>query len=107
MSGDVAFEKVNEAKASMDHIYNQPDPRAYFRELKKLYYRIPGSAKLSEDGHAASAGFFFPVLRAIFPHKIWVVSVLWVGIPKRFIQPLFQLFVHVSLASLSTCHGRL
>lgn len=45
MSGDVAFEKVNEVKASMDHIYNQPDPRAYFRELKKLNYRIPGSAK--------------------------------------------------------------
>ncbi len=45
MSGDAAFEDINEAKASMDHIYNQPDPRAYFRELRKLGYVIPGLAK--------------------------------------------------------------
>ena len=45
MTGDVAFEEINEAKANMDHIYNQPDPRAYFRELKKLGYAIPGIAK--------------------------------------------------------------
>ena len=36
MSGNAAFEEINEAKANMDHIYDQPDPRAYFRELRKL-----------------------------------------------------------------------
>ena len=45
MSGDTAFEEINEAKANMDHIYDQPDPRAYFRELRKLDYVIPGLAK--------------------------------------------------------------
>ncbi len=45
MSGDTAFEEINEAKANMDHIYDQPDPRAYFRELRKLGYAIPGAAK--------------------------------------------------------------
>ena len=45
MSGDDLFEEINEAKAEMDHIYNQPDPRAYFSELRKLGYRIPGTAK--------------------------------------------------------------
>jgi SAM-dependent methyltransferase len=29
----------------MDYIYDQPDPRAYFRELKKLDYAIPSGAK--------------------------------------------------------------
>jgi predicted TPR repeat methyltransferase len=29
----------------MDNIYDQPDPRAYFRELKKLGYAIPDAAK--------------------------------------------------------------
>jgi len=42
---DVVFEEINEAKANMDQIYNQPDPRAYFNELKKLGYAIPGAAK--------------------------------------------------------------
>ena len=45
MTGDADFEEINEAKASMDHIYNQRDPRAYFRELTKLEYAIPGRAK--------------------------------------------------------------
>lgn len=45
MSSDAAFEEINEAKANMDHIYDQPDPRAYFRELRKLGYVIPGLAK--------------------------------------------------------------
>ena len=45
MSDDAAFDHINEAKANMDHIYNQPDPRAYFRELRKLGYTIPGLAK--------------------------------------------------------------
>ncbi len=45
MTGDAVFEEINEAKATMDHIYNQHDPRAYFRELTKLEYAIPGCAK--------------------------------------------------------------
>jgi hypothetical protein len=45
MTDDADFEEINEAKANMDHIYNQSDPRAYFRELKKLGYAIPGIAK--------------------------------------------------------------
>ncbi len=45
MTDDGAFEEINEAKFNMDHIYNQPDPRSYFRELKKFDYSIPGTAK--------------------------------------------------------------
>ena len=45
MSGDPAFEDINEVKADMDHIYNQFDPRAYFHELNKLDYAIPDTAK--------------------------------------------------------------
>lgn len=45
MMSDAAFEDINEAKADMDHIYDQSDPRTYFRELKKLDYAIPGIAK--------------------------------------------------------------
>ncbi len=45
MLDDTAFEEINEVKANMDHIYNQLDPRAYFQELKKLGYAIPGAAK--------------------------------------------------------------
>jgi len=45
MVNDDAFKEINEAKANMNHIYNQSDPRAYFRELKKLGYAIPGHAK--------------------------------------------------------------
>jgi predicted TPR repeat methyltransferase len=45
MLRDTAFEEINEAKANMDHIYDQSDPRAYFRELKMLGYEIPGIAK--------------------------------------------------------------
>ncbi|NKB54735.1 MAG: class I SAM-dependent methyltransferase [Alphaproteobacteria bacterium] len=45
MSGDTASDDINEAKANMDHIYDQPDPRAYFHELRKLGYAIPGAAK--------------------------------------------------------------
>jgi SAM-dependent methyltransferase len=32
-------------KVSLDHIYTQPDPRAYFRTLRELDYRIPQLAK--------------------------------------------------------------
>lgn len=45
MSDDAAFEHINEAKVDMDHIYNQLDPRHYFRELNKLDYAIPDTAK--------------------------------------------------------------
>ncbi len=46
ITSETLFDEINEAKISMDHIYDQPDPRAYFRELKKLDYVIPDSAKL-------------------------------------------------------------
>ena len=45
MSVNTAFEESNEAKADMDYIYDQPDPRAYFHQLQKLDYAIPGIAK--------------------------------------------------------------
>jgi predicted TPR repeat methyltransferase len=45
MFADLAFEEINEAKANMDHIYNQTDPRMYFGELEKLGYAIPSTAK--------------------------------------------------------------
>lgn len=45
MPTETTFETINEAKANLDHIYDQPDPRAYFRELGKLGYVIPGVAK--------------------------------------------------------------
>jgi hypothetical protein len=45
MTHDVAFDQINEAKVNMDGIYDQQDPRAYFRELRKLDYEIPGAAK--------------------------------------------------------------
>ncbi len=45
MSGNDVYAEVNKAKIDMGHIYNEPDPRAYFLELNKLDYRIPGEAK--------------------------------------------------------------
>jgi SAM-dependent methyltransferase len=45
MSVNTAFEEINEVKADMDYIYDQPDPRAYFHELQLLDYAIPGVAK--------------------------------------------------------------
>jgi SAM-dependent methyltransferase len=42
---EAGFGEINEVKENMDHIYDQPDPRAYFRELRKLGYAIPGVAK--------------------------------------------------------------
>ncbi|OHV34141.1 MULTISPECIES: class I SAM-dependent methyltransferase [Pseudofrankia] len=32
-------------KVSLEHVYNQPDPRAYFRTLRALDYRLPQLAK--------------------------------------------------------------
>lgn len=45
MTEGSVFQSINEAKADMGHIYDRPDPRDYFRELKKLRYEIPGNAK--------------------------------------------------------------
>lgn len=45
MTNSTGFESINCAKANMDYIYDQPDPRAYSRELEKLGYAIPGNAK--------------------------------------------------------------
>jgi SAM-dependent methyltransferase len=45
MTDEAVFDKINKAKADMDHIYDEHDPRDYFRELKKLCYTIPGTAK--------------------------------------------------------------
>lgn len=46
MSRDAVFDEINDARANMDDIYYWPDPRACFRELKKLGYAIPGAAGL-------------------------------------------------------------
>jgi len=45
MPGEITFEKINKVKSNMDDIYDQSDPRAYFYELHKLDYKIPGVAK--------------------------------------------------------------
>lgn len=45
MSEEGEFQEINEVKADMDSIYDQPDPRLYFRELNKLDYEIPSAAK--------------------------------------------------------------
>jgi len=34
-----------DGKASFDHIYDQPDPREYFRTLHRVEYRIPADAQ--------------------------------------------------------------
>ena len=35
----------HDAKANLDHIYDQPDPRAYYRALHKLDYATPNAGK--------------------------------------------------------------
>ncbi|WP_373491070.1 hypothetical protein [Parasphingorhabdus sp.] len=45
MTAEAAFEEINEAKANLDYIYDEPDPRNYFGELGKLDYAIPDLAK--------------------------------------------------------------
>ena len=45
MPSSVTFEKINEVKFNMDNIYDQPDPRSYFQELRKFDYSIPDVAK--------------------------------------------------------------
>ena len=39
------FDAANEVKANFDRIYNLPDPRAYYRTLGALGYRIPTEAR--------------------------------------------------------------
>ena len=84
MSGDAAFEAINEAKANMDHIYDQSDPRAYFRELRKLGYAIPGLAKpifqklisqlrrqqTSDTVHVLDLGCSYGVNAALLKHDL-------------------------------------
>ena len=45
MSAEAAFEEINRAKANLDYIYDEADPRNYFNELGKLDYAIPDVAK--------------------------------------------------------------
>ena len=45
MTHDGIFDEVNDAKVDMAHLYDQADPRAYCRELKKFDYKIPSVAK--------------------------------------------------------------
>ena len=45
MRDEVEFQEINEVKADMTNIYDQPDPRSYFHELRKLDYEIPSAAK--------------------------------------------------------------
>lgn len=39
------FAAFNETKANFDEVYNEPDPRRYYRALGALDYRIPTEAK--------------------------------------------------------------
>ena len=45
MPVDDSESKHHGAKANLDHIYNQPDPRAYYSELRKLDYATPSAGK--------------------------------------------------------------
>jgi hypothetical protein len=36
MLDDNRYDEINDAKTTMDHIYDHADPRAYFRELKSV-----------------------------------------------------------------------
>jgi len=79
----VDFQDINEAKANMDHIYNEPDPRAYFRELKKLNYSIPDTAlpifrkiieqvrqKKGDTVHVLDLGCSYGVNAALLKHGL-------------------------------------
>lgn len=45
MTDDPVYDEINDAKTNLNHIYNERDPRAYFRKLKGVNYSIPGAAK--------------------------------------------------------------
>ena len=77
------FQDINEAKANMDHIYNELDPRAYFRELKKLNYSIPDTAlpifrkiieqvrqEKSDTVHVLDLGCSYGVNAALLKHDL-------------------------------------
>lgn len=44
-AGSHPFRCANESKAKFDEVYNAPDPRAYYRTLGALDYRIPSEAR--------------------------------------------------------------
>ena len=83
MVSEAEFTELNEAKFNMDHIYNQHDPRAYFNELNKLGYEIPGSAKpvfkklidhlhqdLDDTVHVLDLGASYGVNAALLKHDL-------------------------------------
>ena len=83
MSDDAVFEEINEAKANLDGIYDQPDPREYFRKLKPLRYGIPDAAKpifqrlishlrrrRSETVHVLDLGCSYGVNAALLKHDL-------------------------------------
>ena len=45
MPADNCVRNQHDAKSNLDHIYNQPDPRAYYSELRKLDYATPSAGK--------------------------------------------------------------
>ena len=102
MSGDTASDDINEAKANMDHIYDQPDPRPYFRELRKLHYAIPGSAKpifqklisrlrqqRNETVHVLDLGCSYGVNAALLKHDLSMPELYdhWTGEDVAEIEP--------------------
>ena len=83
MSSATVFETINDAKFNMDHIYDQPDPRAYSRELEKLDYVIPDVAKPvfqklishlkrrnNETVHVLDLGCSYGVNAALLKHNL-------------------------------------
>ncbi|MCG8503704.1 MAG: hypothetical protein MI755_03775 [Sphingomonadales bacterium] len=83
MSDDAVFEEINEAKTNLDGIYDQPDPREYFRKLKPLRYGIPDAAKpifqrlishlrrrRSETVHVLDLGCSYGVNAALLKHDL-------------------------------------
>lgn len=60
-----SFDAANEIKANFNRIYNQPDPRAYYRTLGALDYRIPTEA----------APIFRRVMQAMGRDRLSVVDI--------------------------------
>lgn len=70
-------------KANMDNIYIQPDPRSYFRELRKVDYRIPELARpilrglacrlnerTGETVHTLDIGCSYGINAALMKHDV-------------------------------------
>ena len=83
MSDTTEFEQYGKAKASFEHIYDQPDPRAYFRELRKIGYSLPDAAKSifqkliarlregrTDTVHVLDLGCSYGVNAALLKHNI-------------------------------------